>query len=108
VFSSAGPYDWGYIPFGGVPCDDPDPSFRLVGDASSVACFDRSWQSSPDEAPFPWGRFDVATIRVGRTVVVMEIARTVGEFVATDEDVERIMARLADRADRALREAGER
>ena len=51
----------------------------------------------------------MATIQVGRTVVVMEIAREIfGEQAATDEDVAGIMARLAARAERALQDAGER
>jgi DNA-binding SARP family transcriptional activator/WD40 repeat protein len=105
VFPGFGPHRLGYIPFVGVPCSDPAPRFPQVGDASSVACFDRSWQ----DATSPWGRFDVATIQVGRTVVIMEIAREIfGQQVATDEDVVRIMALLADQAERALQDAGER
>jgi hypothetical protein len=99
----------GYIPFVGVPCDDPNPPFPEVGDASSVACFDRTWIGAPQDGLLPGQLFDVATIQVGRTVVVMDIARRIfDQEVATDEDVERIMATLADRADRALQEAGER
>jgi DNA-binding SARP family transcriptional activator/WD40 repeat protein/tRNA A-37 threonylcarbamoyl transferase component Bud32 len=98
----------GYIPFHGVPCEEPNPQFPSVGNASSVACFDRTFVDELG-ASFPWGRFDVATIQVGRTVVLVEIAREIfGRQVSTDEDVAGIMARVAERADRALRDAGER
>jgi hypothetical protein len=108
VVSSVGSFERVYIPFGGVPCLDPDPAFPRVGDASSVVCFDRYWQVPGAEAVLGW-RVDVATIQVGRTVDIMEIVRTVfGTDVATVDDVEGIMARLAERADRALRAAGER
>jgi DNA-binding SARP family transcriptional activator/WD40 repeat protein len=102
-----GPHGVGYVPFYGHPCDGPAHQFPVVGEASSVACFDRRW-ADPDKT-FPWGRFDIATIQVGRTVVVLEIAREIfDEPVATNDDVARIMTTLAERADRALREAGER
>jgi hypothetical protein len=74
-----------------------------VGNRSSVACFDWSFVDEVGRA-FPWGQFDVATIQVGRTVVIIEIARVIfGSPVARDADVEGIMTRVADRADRAQR-----
>jgi hypothetical protein len=97
----------GYIPFFGDACEPP-PVPR-VGDASSVVCvertYDRTVPGGPPGAHEP-GRYDVATIQVGRTVVIMEIARTIaGVEVATDTDVADLMTRLATRATQALEAA---
>jgi hypothetical protein len=101
----------GYIPFIGDAC--ARPQLAPVGDTSSVVCFERTWDDTipggPQGPHVPGQEYDVATIQVGRTVVVMEIARTIfGKAVATDAEVAGIMTRLADRAERALREAGDR
>jgi hypothetical protein len=92
--------DESFIPFTGAPQEPP--AISKIGDDSFVRAYEASWIGDVSDVLGP-GTWNVATVLVGRAVVITEAPSHTG--AVTDEDFTRIVTTAAQRALSALERA---